>query len=83
MAWQEVQDGLAKRFVLEDGTPVVALLKDAGEGYRLTFFSDVSDFERVELEAERLGELPDLIDALLPEDIIEVCCQTERISRTH
>ncbi len=83
MAWQKVQEGLARRFVLEDGTPVVALLKDADEGRQLTFYSDVSDFDRIELEAERVGELPDLIDALRPEDIIEVCCQTERISKTH
>lgn len=83
MEWEKVHDGLAKRFVLEDGTPVVAFFKDTGEGQRLTFYADVSDFDRVELEAERLGELPDLIDALRPEDIIEICCQTESISRTH
>ena len=78
--WQKVQGGVAKRFVLEDDTPVIAFLKDEDGTARLAFHSDVSDLDCIELDSEKLGELPDLIDCLEPADIIEICCYMDRVS---
>ena len=82
MDWIEVKDGVAGRFVLEDGTSVVALIKSVNDEHRLAFYTDVGDFDRTELEADKLGELSDLIDSLRPGDIICICCSMDKISKT-
>ncbi|GAB4332816.1 MAG: hypothetical protein Kow0099_04600 [Candidatus Abyssubacteria bacterium] len=76
MDWTEACGGLARRIALEDGTPVIAVLRDADGQPQLSFWSDVEEFDRVELESRRLGGLNDLIDVLQPEDLIEVCCRS-------
>jgi len=72
--WVKVQDGFAKRFLLEDHTPVIAFLRDEKEETQLAFYADVADLDCLELHSEKLGGLPDLIDVLQPADIIEICC---------
>ena len=74
MDWQNVRDGLAKQFVLEDGTSVVGFI-DPGDGKaRIVFHSDTGDIEQVGQESGDLGGLSDMIEQLQPEDIIEICC---------
>jgi hypothetical protein len=75
--WQKAPAGMARRMILEDGTPVVAVLKPAPEGEQASFFSDVPDLDRLEFESERLGSLSDLIDVIQPADIIEICCRIQ------
>ena len=75
--WQRVHAGTAKRIILDDGTPVLAVLKAGAEHMQAVFFSDASDLNRIEFESEKLGTLPDLIDVLHPADIIEICCRMD------
>ena len=81
MEWQAISGGLVKKFLLEDGTPIVALIKNEGEDKGLIFCSDTGDLAAVGPESERLGRLTDLIDDLRPEDIIDICCFIERASK--
>ncbi len=81
MEWKEACGGFARRMALEDGTPVIAVLKDADGQRHVSFWSDVDEFDKVELESGRLGGLSDLIDVLRPEDIIDICCRTTASSR--
>jgi hypothetical protein len=78
--WQKVHGGCAKRFVLEDDTPVIAFLKHEDGEARLIFFADVSELDCIELDSQKVGELPDLINFLQPADIIEICCCMDRVS---
>lgn len=80
MEWQQVEGGCARRFILEDGAPVIAVLRDADDQRHVMFYSNVEDFDRIQLDSEKLGGLSDLIDALQPEDVIEICCRAERTS---
>lgn len=78
--WQNLKDSVAKRVVLEDGISAIAVVKPTPEGSAAVLFSDVEDFDRIELESERLGTIADLIDVLLPQDIIEIYCQMQKNS---
>ena len=75
MEWFKINQDTVRRFILEDGTTVIAVLKGSEGGNRLTFYSDVPDLKHAEVESVKLGELSDLIDNLRPQDIIEICCR--------
>ena len=73
MDWEVVRDGLAKYFVLEDGSTVVGVLAEVGGGKKITFYSNSGGLDEIGVGSEKLGGLEDLIEKLEPGDIIEIC----------
>jgi hypothetical protein len=82
LEWQELQNGLARRFALEDGAQIVGVIK-AGDGEAdIEFFANTADVASAESESEKLGGLSDYIDALQPQDVIEICARIDKSSKT-
>jgi hypothetical protein len=78
MEWYKVDKNAVRRFMLEDGGTVIAVVKNLEGSNQVTFYSDIAEIERVEAESKKLGGLPDLIEALRPQDIIEICCRLSK-----
>ncbi len=78
MEWQELQNGLAKRFALEDGSQIVGVVKAGDGGADIAFFADTADVANAESESETLGGLSDFIDNLQPQDVIEICARIDK-----
>jgi hypothetical protein len=77
MDWEVVKNGLAKYFVLEDGSTVVGLLAEVSGIKEITFYTNQGDLNNVGVESEKLGGLGDMIEKLEPGDIIEICGLTD------
>ncbi len=75
MEWFKINQDAVRRFILEDGTTVIAVVKTSEGGNRVIFYSDIPDLKRAEIQSAKLGGLSDLIDNLRPQDIIEICCR--------
>jgi hypothetical protein len=78
MEWYKVDENAVRRFMLEDGGTVIAVVKNLEGSNQVTFYSDIAEIERAEAESRKLGGLPDLIEALRPQDIIEICCRLSK-----
>jgi len=81
MEWQEVQDGLAGRFELNDGTPVIGIIRPTTGEASIDFFSDAPDIASAETQSEKLGGLSDLIDDLRPQAVIDICARMDKESK--
>ncbi len=81
MDWQELQDGIARRFVLGDGASVIGVLKASDGESQIVFFADCEDVAAVETQSERLGEFSDYIDNLQPQDVIDICCRRDKTAK--
>ncbi len=81
--WENLKDGLAKRFTLEDGATVTAFIWRGDAKERVSFCADAGNPEQVESESGKLRSLSDVIELLRPEDIIEICCLTDKLSSTN
>jgi hypothetical protein len=81
MEWQELQDGLAGRFALNDGTQVIGIIRETDHGITIEFFADSADIASVETQSEKLGRLPDLIDDLQPQAVIDICARMDKESK--
>ena len=78
MEWQELQNGLAKRFALEDGSRIVGVVGAGDGGADIAFFADADDVANAESESEKLGGLSDFIDDLQPQDVIEIYARIDK-----
>ena len=78
LEWQELQNGLAKRFEIEDGSLIVGVVKAGDGGTAIAFFADDDDIANAESESEKLGGLSDFIDDLQPQDVIEICAGIDK-----
>jgi hypothetical protein len=76
MAWESVQNGVARRCTLEDGATVVAFIKKG-----LSFYADTGNLDNLESNSHELGNLTDFIERLRPEDLIEICCLADKLSK--
>ncbi|MBI5114999.1 hypothetical protein HZA56_00835 [Candidatus Poribacteria bacterium] len=81
MAWESVKNGVVRRCTLEDGTAVVAFIKGGGGTEELSFCADTSDIENIGSESQKLGNLSDFIERLRPEDLIDICCLADKLSK--
>ena len=73
MRWEDLDDALAGRFVLNDGTQVVGIVWTTDEKPYIEFFADTGDLVSVAAQSEKLGGLDDFIDDLQPQDVIDIC----------
>ena len=62
MHWEELEDALAGRFTLNDGTHVVGIVWATDEKPYIEFFADSGDLVSVAAQSEKLGRLDDFID---------------------
>ena len=81
MEWQELQNGLARRFALEDGAQIVGVIRAGDGGADIEFFANTADVTSAETESEKMGGLSDFIDNLQPQDVIDICARISKSSK--
>ena len=81
MEWQELENGVAARLELNDGTQVIGVVWITDGEATVEFFADCADIASVETQSEQLGDLSDLIDDLQPQDVIDICAGIYRKSK--
>ena len=73
MRWEDLDDALAGRFVLNDDTQVVGIVWTTDEKPYIEFFADTGDPASVATQSKMLGGLDKFIDDLQPQDVIDIC----------
>ena len=73
MHWEELEDALAGRFTLNDGTQLVGIVRATDEKPYIEFFADTGELVSIAAQSEKLGGLDDFIDDLQPQDVIDIC----------
>lgn len=81
MEWQELQDGVARRFALNDGTQIVGVVRVSGGEAGIEFFANCADVADAESQSEKMGGLSDFIDELQPQDVIDIYSRIDKSSK--
>jgi hypothetical protein len=82
MQWRQVQGGLARQFVLENGAAMIGMITAESAGSQFLFYPDQGDLDRLDPQSDPLGGLSAFIDGLRPEDVIDICCRLDEASKS-